>query len=429
VSYLREKTKKKNASLVVLNGVVDEAQRDKVEEWAKEAMKAIYDDRGVKPCRRLLVFVNPAGGTGRAVKLYTKVVEPILQAAGCNIRVIYTERSGHAFDVVRSMALEYDAVVTVSGDGMIHEVLNGFADHPHPLRALSTPVAPIPAGSGNGLSVNLLGREHGLCASTAALNVAKGQETPIDLFSIIQDGKRSLSFMSQALGIMADLDLGTEHLRWMGESRFLYGLLRGIAYNDICPVQLSVKIAETDKHKMAAIAHARNLDDSIHVDQSNGDPPNGPLPPLQYLPEDEDGWHTIEEPLAWIYAGQGPYVSRDYMAFPVSLADDGYVDVSALPIIPRTEFLASLAGVENGSGFWTPKLLYFKAKAYRVKVLSEKGNLSIDGERFPFKDYQLEVHRKLGKLLTPHGRYAAEFKPLPGKGAAGLPEATESKST
>jgi sphingosine kinase len=50
---------------------------------------------------------------------------------------------------------------------------------------------------------------------------------PIDLLSILQSGKRSLSFMSQCVGLMADADLGTEHLRWMGSTRFMYGYLRG----------------------------------------------------------------------------------------------------------------------------------------------------------------------------------------------------------
>lgn len=50
-------------------------------------------------------------------------------------------------------------MVTVSGDGLVHEVLNGFAEHADPLRALSIPVAPIPTGSGNGLSLNILGAE------------------------------------------------------------------------------------------------------------------------------------------------------------------------------------------------------------------------------------------------------------------------------
>lgn len=49
----------------------------------------------------------------------------------------------------------------------------------------------------------------------------------VDLFSVTQDGKRSISFMSQSLGLMADLDIGTENLRWMGDARFIFGFLRG----------------------------------------------------------------------------------------------------------------------------------------------------------------------------------------------------------
>jgi hypothetical protein len=57
------------------------------------------------------------------------------------------------------MDLNYDAVVTVSGDGLIHEVMNGFASHKNPIRVFAIPIAPIPTGSGNGLSLNLLGAE------------------------------------------------------------------------------------------------------------------------------------------------------------------------------------------------------------------------------------------------------------------------------
>ena len=39
----------------------------------------------------------------------------------------------------------------------------------------------------------------------------------VDLFSILQNGKRYISFMCQSLGLMADVDLGTEPLRFMGE--------------------------------------------------------------------------------------------------------------------------------------------------------------------------------------------------------------------
>ena len=33
--------------------------------------------------------------------------------------------------------------------------------------------------------------------------------------------------MSVSMGLMADADINTEHLRWMGSTRFIYGFLRG----------------------------------------------------------------------------------------------------------------------------------------------------------------------------------------------------------
>jgi len=62
---------------------------------------------------------------------------------------------------VKTLSLDYDAIATVSGDGLIHEVLNGLAEHAEPIKALNIPLAPIPAGSGNGLALNLIGIEVG----------------------------------------------------------------------------------------------------------------------------------------------------------------------------------------------------------------------------------------------------------------------------
>jgi sphingosine kinase len=58
-----------------------------------------------------------------------------------------------------------------------------------------------------------------------------------------------------------------------------------------------------------------------------------------------------------------------------------------------------------------PQQHYFKAHAYRIKPLSTKGCLSVDGEAFPFGEFQVEVHRGLGTLLSPYGHYAVNFQP------------------
>lgn len=70
-----------------------------------------------------------------------------------------TTHNGHAYDIAKELPLTYDAIVTVSGDGLIHEVMNGFAHHENPRKAFAIPIAPIPTGSGNGLALNLLGIE------------------------------------------------------------------------------------------------------------------------------------------------------------------------------------------------------------------------------------------------------------------------------
>jgi sphingosine kinase len=69
-----------------------------------------------------------------------------------------TTHSGHAYEIAKELSVDdYDVLVTVSGDGLVHEVMNGFANHSNPQKAFNIPIAPIPCGSGNGLSLNLLG--------------------------------------------------------------------------------------------------------------------------------------------------------------------------------------------------------------------------------------------------------------------------------
>jgi sphingosine kinase len=69
-----------------------------------------------------------------------------------------TESSGHAQKIASEILLnEFDAIVSISGDGTLHELINGLAQHKEPMRAFRIPIAPIPAGSGNGTSLNVLG--------------------------------------------------------------------------------------------------------------------------------------------------------------------------------------------------------------------------------------------------------------------------------
>lgn len=58
------------------------------------------------------------------------------------------------------------------------------------------------------------------------------------------------------------------------------------------------------------------------------------LPPLRHS-KDDDGWTTLDKPLLYVFAGKGPYVGRDLMAFPVSLPDDGLIDIAAQQVVSK----------------------------------------------------------------------------------------------
>lgn len=89
--------------------------------------------------RRALLIVNPASRRGATA------LEGVRQAfarAGVTCDVVLTARTGHAEEIARARAGEYDAVFTLGGDGTVMEVL-------HALMGGAIPVGVLPGGTGN----------------------------------------------------------------------------------------------------------------------------------------------------------------------------------------------------------------------------------------------------------------------------------------
>ena len=59
------------------------------------------------------------------------------------------------------------------------------------------------------------------------------------------------AFQGIALGLMVDLDIGTESIRWLGDTRFVLGFLKGVVNNRNCRVRLKLLVEESDKVSMA----------------------------------------------------------------------------------------------------------------------------------------------------------------------------------
>lgn len=295
--------------------------------WVERLLDRAYT--GSARRKRAWVLVNPHAGPGGADKIWEKQVRPIFEAARMPMTVVRTSYSGEAVDLAQNLNIdEYDIAIPCSGDGLPHEVFNGLAKRPDARHALSKiAVCHIPCGSGNAMSCNLYGTHR---PSLAALAIVKGVPTPLDLVSITHGQQRTISFLSQAFGMIAELDLGTENLRWMGATRFTYGFLKLAFQRKTYPCDIAVKVEidhkeDVKNHYRQRVASASSepsesrdqSQDRGAVEQSrvssptsnpldNGDDGLG-LPPLKYgtaMDKLPDGWELVpHEKLGSFYCG------------------------------------------------------------------------------------------------------------------------------
>lgn len=137
--------------------------------------------------RKLLVLVNPFSGRRQAA-LSWRIAKPILEKAHVTMKVVMTERAGHAYDIVSQDIKigDYDGIITVSGDGLIHEIVNAIYRRPDKLSMMSTlGIGCIPGGSSNGLVKAILDHSsEEFSVENAAFIVAKGRITRMDLTEI-----------------------------------------------------------------------------------------------------------------------------------------------------------------------------------------------------------------------------------------------------
>ncbi|ANE21911.1 diacylglycerol kinase [Denitrobacterium detoxificans] len=95
--------------------------------------------------QNILLIANPAAQSGRAANAARDAGAMLHAATGANVRLETTQRSHHA-ETLAQEAAHYDAVVTLGGDGVVHETINGLMRLPEELRPA---LGVIPAGTGN----------------------------------------------------------------------------------------------------------------------------------------------------------------------------------------------------------------------------------------------------------------------------------------
>lgn len=371
-----------------------------------------YENSQTSP--RILILINPFGGQGKAAQIYKEQILPVLKAARANVVYKETKYRFHASDIARTLdADEYDIIACCSGDGIPHEVINGFYEKPdRGLEAFEKiAITQLPCGSGNALSLSTHGSNDAFKATVAML---KSQRAKLDLMAVTQgtgDRKRTrLSFLSQCYGLIADSDIGTENLRWMGAIRFELGIVQRVFTRSKygCDIFIKYKTnskTELDNH-FNEHYNSKVVPKKLSPDQFTLHAPDLDQP----IPEDWEKYpDTSSENLTIFYVGKLPYISSDAQFFPCALPNDGAMDMVIVDtnasIIDTTSILLSIS---NGTHVDHSKVHHAKVLCYRLIPKIKDSNdhyISVDGESFPFEPFQVELLPAVMTGLLYDGKY------------------------
>lgn len=401
----------------------------------EEIMTRSY--KNAKINRSVLVIINPHGGQGKAKKLFMTKCRPILLASRCSVEVAYTKYWRHAIDIAREVDIsKYDTIACASGDGIPYEVINGLNERPDRAAAFNKlSVTQLPCGSGNAMSVTCHWTSN---PSYAALSLVKSVESRIDLMCCSQPSYYQkfprLSFLSQCYGVIAESDINTEFIRWLGPTRFELGIAFNVIQRKKYPCDVWVKYAAKTKDdvKIHYLDHKRRRrreleaesDDASQLDEIENRDSEHTITDEDFklkYPYDQgvpDDWEKLDssltDNLGIFYTGKMPYMAADAKFFPAALHNDGAIDLMVTDArTPVTRIAPILLALDKGTHVLQPEVIHTKILAYKIVPRVQSSLFSVDGERFPLEPLQVEVLPKLCKTLLKNGTYVdTEFETM-----------------
>jgi YegS/Rv2252/BmrU family lipid kinase len=148
------------------------------------------------PKHKIKLIINPNADLGRAWR-WGADLRPIVEEFG-GADWTGTVYPTHATELARQAAEEgYERIISVGGDGTVHEVINGLMEVPAGRRPL---LGVVPVGSGNDFAHNIGMQNRPDLAMRQVLN---GQPKKIDL-ALVQDGHGRREYWDNTMGIGFD---------------------------------------------------------------------------------------------------------------------------------------------------------------------------------------------------------------------------------
>ena len=235
----------------------------------------------------------------------------------------------------------------------------------------------IPGGSGNGLvhTINNIYLDGNISSNNifdSTFHVIKGKPTEMDIVRFTtSSNKVYYSFLSFGWGLLSDVDIESEGLRCLGESRFaIWSIYRSF----------------TLKKYSGTLSY-------LHADKVSVS-----IPPLGCSLN--ESWVVEQGKFVMVYAAYQKFLNSTCKFAPDSKLDDQTIyllfikeGVSSCQVI---QFLLSL---EDGSHVKLPFVNFIPVRAFRLEPDKSSDIMTLDGELIECSAVQGEIYPKLASIL------------------------------
>jgi len=275
-----------------------------------DGMRGTSESSASVRAHRPFAIINPVAGRGRALRVWPALRDS-LRAGGLALEEAVAERPLHAWTLAQDAATRgHDLIISVGGDGTIHEVINGLLrgrpEHPPALGV-------IPLGTANDFC-RAVAVPSGPDAATRLLLNGIGRR--IDL-GLVND-----RYFATIAGVGFDAEVAKEVNRWPkwlpGPLTYVAGILKMLA--TYRPVQAQITI---------------------------------------------DG-HERMERIFLLAAGNSAWYAGGFHMAPHARIDDGQLGVIFAKDLSKLETLAVLPKVFSGTHLTHPKVEHMSATQVRV---------------------------------------------------------------
>lgn len=279
----------------------------------------------------LHVVVNPASGSGAGAKLAPRVSER-LAAAGANFTVHETRSSGHGVELARRCAeAGADRILSVGGDGTIHDVANGLLRYAGP----RPPVAVLPLGTGNDF-YRMVGAPKDI--DSAIHTFLEGTPRPFDVGHAQWSGGDRYFVNLMGLGLDVDIIQQREGVRWLsGLAQYIAAIIKAAARLHFVPVRVTL-----------------------------------------------DGNKVLEEPTVLTAITVGPSAAGGFMLSPGATPDDGKLDLCFIRRVNHLDVVRLIPSVLRGSHGRSPRVHLQRFETATIESTDpEPFHFEMDGELMP----------------------------------------------